>query len=316
MAWLISYSQEAEDLKWSTRQRKTLLPLAWDDRQDESRSVWSKTMGEEARDMTLLEVEKSFLETFDEDGVEDLLTSLEGEIHPVQTKCTTWWASMTKRWKYVRRWDPEAEEAYVRYKTKRLHRNFRNQVMMDLLEDYEGTCLDDSTIVRLCRKADKRTKKHGLVEADLFMVQSGGLGVNRVGSHAQNRGLQPVRPPQGGQTRVQGRQGRRPLVMDRKAVPHEGWIFDSSRPRKDKEGCSFFLCRANGCNRAAVCQRAHVARSKDLCPEGGKDYTLCPRGAWCLYTHEQNIYPQGFVSRYNPSQVVIHLWEDETVKSQ
>lgn len=287
--WLMCFLQEAQDHMWSTRQRKTLLPLAWDDKEDEGRTAWSQGIQGRLGSLTLLEVEQEFLKRFDEDGVDALMDTLLTEKQPVQMPCVTWWSSICKRWKYARRWDAGAEEAYTSYKTKKLPRNVCNKELDRALQKYKGSTLSDSAILALCHDADRQSRRDAEVEQKLFSVQH--AGVYRVGTAAK-----PAR---------QERQTCTTVTQD--SIQHRGWIFGRGHARTQGEGCPWYLS-GRGCNKGTDCPMPHVERSPELCPEGGHDYKLCPRGASCPKTHKENIYPIAFESRNAAGTYRLYLW--------
>ena len=295
IAWLISFRKEAEDMHWTEAQQRHLLPLVWGD-SDPARQSWARTVKKEQLGIT--DMERSLLRTFDAEGLEELSTQLMSETQPVTMACHTWFASLEQKWSCVLRWSPDSRSDYRRFLLKGVRGHFRNNAMDLLLEKYEGKTLSSAKFLKLCLRADRRTRRETRVNTEIYRVRGHPAG------HTQ------VRQVAGGgdRQRVERKNSVRVGTFAAEAIP-PGAIFGRGHVEDPTEICPWHSTMKR-CDKGQECRFRHVERDRAMCPAVGASYRDCPRGAYCPHLHPGGEYMIYFRSKSEPGKFNGYTWTD------
>ena len=300
--WLIRFRQLGKNMRWTEKQQTNLLPLCWQDENDEAKTLWSQTVQRNPR-LTLLQMEISLLETFDPDGIYQMQNALATEKQPVNMKCTTWWASILQRWESLQRWSDTAADAYQTYRKHTLKRNFRNKAIINLIDAVSISTLQDDQVLALCSRADKLTFRNEEVEAEVYRIRG---HVRQVTS--STTALTPApRTERKYPTRAPNPNRRKLGTFNLQDIPHKGNIFGKNHQKDDLDGCCWFMC-PEGCNRTDNCFLPHIQRKSAVCPAVSNSHEDCPRGIHCSLTHPNGKYIGYFESRSTPGRFTKYEW--------
>ena len=296
--WLIRFRQLGKNMRWTEKQQITLLPLCWQDENDEAKTLWSQTV--QNTNLTLLKMEISLLEAFDPDGIYQMQNALATEKQPVNMKCTTWWASILQRWESLKRWSDTADDAYQAYRRHTLKRNFRNKAMINLLDSTSISDLENDQILALCLRADKLTFRTDEVDAEVYRLR---------GHVRQTTTTLPSKSKteKKFQARAPNPNRRKLGLFALNDITHKGNIFGRHHEKHDLDGCCWHMS-PEGCNRMDNCLLPHISRKSTVCPDVSSTHEDCPRGIHCSFTHPNGKYIGYFESRSTPGKFTKYEW--------
>ena len=302
--WLMRYLQHADIRLWNRKQTKGLLPLAWDDKKSSDRTAWSTEVRKHP-EWTQAKVEASFLERFDPRGVSKLAATLCGERQPTMKGCAPWFDDICHRWYFVRRWSPDGQQLHDFYLQHLVKDKFRNLVMIDLLDEFEGK-LTENSVARLCRKADNRTQKHEEATGETFVAQV----------HVPAPAPAVPQPHAAAAPRRQNRARAvgPPRLVKASEVKSYKAVFGRQHEDFPGQVCAWHTCTA-GCTNPNCPFLPHRPRSNQPCPEGIQNFRACEKGVFCGFKHQDNkhhvLFPKKGTPDFNE-----YIWFSDATRHQ
>ena len=339
--WLYHFRNFSDDRKWTKEQKCTLLPLVWKkDENDERTRRWYNNLSSETQ-TRYTRLERAFIKKFAEDDIRKHNNMLLTNNQPRNSTCEDWFLKVCKQHKQLRAWaasSPELQVVSESYFLGSLQTRFTNNDMITLLPvksggtdtSDEGAPMDERTLLRLCIKADKLTRKrqrhkHRQVEPDkdldndiyvrsligLEFSDDGGDEIQREYAaevYLIDRGVKSLSTTL--VARVMDKISPRGPVAQKSLADMKSFlnVMHRNHGANSEQICAFHSCKPGGCNRSE-CRWEHSPREAKLCTKGAEDTEACPHGAWCRYRHKDDMYVIWFYNRKS-KHFAKYIWRD------